>query len=392
MSPAETETREDWAPLEAPDGEALFPLYAELREVCPVAHTSAYGGFWTLSRYAEIEAAARDTATFESRQPFVERPGTPEFIPLSTNGERHAYFRRLLAPYFTPSRIKALEPRVRALVAEHVDPVAAAGEGDMHAALAHPLPARVLCAFLNVPDSEWVAMKELSAAVQAVGGSGPEEQAAVSRLFIEKAAELVAERRRSPLDPAEDMFSGLLVARQNGELLDDETIAAVGWQMIAAGHSTTTRSLTIAIHRLATHQDEQARLREDRSLIPTAVEELLRIGPPLHLLGRTATQDVEVDGVAIPAGELVGLGFAAGNFDEAAFPAATVCDLARKPNRHLTFGIGPHICIGAPLARLELRVVLDELLDRAGSFSLAGEPVPSVGFRSGYERLPIRFG
>jgi cytochrome P450 len=392
VSPAEAATREDWAPLEASDGEALFPLYADLREGCPVAHTSAYGGFWTLSRYAEIEAAARDTATFESRQPFVERPGTPEFIPLSTNGERHTYFRRLLAPYFTPSRIKALEPRVRALVAEHLAPVLATGEGDLHAALAHPLPARVLCAFLNVSDSEWVAMKGLSAAVQAVGGSGPQEQAAVSALFVEKAAELVAERRRSPLDPAEDMFSGLLVARQDGELLDDETIAAVGWQMIAAGHSTTTRSLTVAIHRLATHPDEQARLREDRSLIPTAVEELLRIGPPLHLLGRTATQDVEVEGVVIQAGDLVGLGFAAGNLDEAAFPDASVCDLARKPNRHLTFGIGPHICIGAPLARLELRVVLDELLDRTESFSLAGEPAASVGFKSGYELLPIRFG
>jgi cytochrome P450 len=392
VNPAGTEAREDWAPLGAPDGEALFPLYAELRKGCPVAHTSAHGGFWMLSRYAEIEAAARDAVTFESRQPFVERPGTPEFIPLSTNGERHTYFRRLLAPYFTPNRIKALEPRVRGLVAEHLAPVLAAGGGDLHAALAHPLPARVLCVFLNVPDSEWVAMKELSAAVQAVGGSGPEEQAAVSRLFIEKAAELVAERRRSPLDPAEDMFSGLLVARQDGELLDDETIAAVGWQMIAARHSTTTRSLTVAIHRLATHPEEQARLREDRSLIPTAVEELLRIGPPLHLLGRTATEDVEVEGVVIPAGDLVGLGFAAGNFDEVAFPSASVCDLARKPNRHLTFGIGPHICIGAPLARLELRVVLDELLDRTESFSLAGEPVASVGFRSGYERLPIRFG
>jgi cytochrome P450 len=391
MSPAEPKTREDWAPLEARDGESLFPLYAELRESCPVAHTSAYGGFWTLSRYADIEAAARDTASFESHQPFVERPGTPEFIPLSTNGERHTYFRRLLAPYFTPSRIRSLEPRVRALVAEHLDPVLTAGEGDLHAALAHPLPARVLCAFLNVPDAEWVAMKELSAAVQAVGGSGPEEQAAVSRLFIEKAAELVAERRAAPLDPAEDMFSGLLVAHHDGELLDDETIAAVGWQMISAGHSTTTRSLAVAIHRLATHPDEQARLREDRSLIPAAVEELLRIGPPLHLLGRTVTRDVELDGVALPAGELVGLGFAAGNLDETAFPDATVCDLARKPNRHLTFGIGPHICIGAPLARLELRVVLDELLDRTGSFSLAGEPVPSVGFRSGYELLPIRF-
>ena len=383
-------TREDWNPLAAPTGEELLPVYGELRERCPVAHTSAYGGFWTLSRYADIVEAAKDTSTFESRQPFVERPGTPEFIPLSTNGERHTYFRRLLAPYFTPSRIKALEPRVRGLVAEHVAPVIAAGSGDLHAGLAQPLPARVLCAFLNLPDEEWVAMQELSALVKAAGGGGPEEQAAVSQAFIDKAAELVAERRLAPLDPAEDMFSGLLVATQDGEPLDDDTIAAIGWQMISAGHSTTTRALTVAIHHLATHPDDQARLRGDRSLIPTAVEELLRIGPPLHLLARTATRDVELDGVTLAEGDLVGLGFAAGNFDEDAFPDAAVCDLGRKPNRHLTFGIGPHICIGAPLARLELRLVIDELFDRTDSFELDGVPTPTAGLKSGYGVLPIR--
>jgi cytochrome P450 len=380
----------DWNPLDAPTGEALFPVYEELRGRCPVAHTSAYGGFWTLTRYADVVGAAKDTETFESRQPFVERPGTPEFIPLSTNGERHTYFRRLLAPYFTPARIRALEPRVRELVRQHLEPALAAGSGDLAVELAGPLPARVLCAFLNVPDDEWVALKDLSNRVAGVIGGGPEQQVAVTDAFLEKAKQLVAQRRLAPLNPEEDLFSGLLAAERGGEPLDDSTIAHIGWQMIAAGHSTTTRALTVAIHRLATHAVEQARLRDNRERIPTAVEELLRIGPPLHLLGRHVTRDVERDGVTLHQGDLVGLSFAAANFDEGAFPEAHACDLARKPNRHLTFGIGPHICIGAPLARLELRIALDELLERTSSFSLDGEPVPTAGLKSGYDRLPIR--
>jgi cytochrome P450 len=387
-----TETvHDDWDPLVVSSGDELFPVYDELRETCPVAHTSSYGGFWTLTRYADIAAAARDADTFESRQPFVERPGTPEFIPLSTNGERHRYFRRLLAPYFTPARIRALEPRVRALVAELLDPALAAGSGDLASELAGPLPARVLCAFLNVPDDQWVSMKELSNMVAAVLGRGPEEQAAVTEAFLDKAEELVALRRVAPLDPAEDMFSGLLVAEHNGAPLDDRTIAHIGWQMIAAGHSTTTRAISTAVHHLATHPEDQDRLRHERTLIPTAVEELLRIGPPLHLLARNATAEVERHGVTLREGELVGLAFAAGNFDEEAFPNARECDLARKPNRHLTFGIGPHICIGAPLARLELRLVIEELLTRTSSFSLDGDPVPTAGLKSGYDTLPIRF-
>jgi cytochrome P450 len=383
--------RDDWDPLAASSGDELFPVYDGLRDHCPVARTSAYGGFWTLTRYADIAAAARDTAVFESRQPFVERPGTPEFIPLSTNGERHKYFRRLLAPYFTPTRIRALEPRVRELAGELMDPALAAGSGDLASGLAGPLPARVLCAFLNVPDDQWLSMKELSNMVAGVLGRGPEEQAAVMRAFLDKAEELVALRRVESLDPAEDMFSGLLVAEHDGSQLDDRTIAHIGWQMIAAGHSTTTRAISIAVHHLATHPEDQDRLRRDKTLISTAVEELLRIGPPLHLLARHTTAEVEQHGITLHEGELVGLAFAAGNFDEDAFPNAHECDLGRKPNRHLTFGIGPHICIGAPLARMELRLVVEELLERTSSFSLDGDAVPTAGLKSGYERLPIRF-
>jgi cytochrome P450 len=386
----ESTVRDDWNPLDAGSGEELFPVYEKLRASCPVAHTSAYGGFWTLTRYEDVVAAARDTETFASRQPFVERPGTPEFIPLSSNGERHRHFRRLLAPYFTPARIKALEPRVRELVREHLEPALASGEGDLVAELAGPLPARVLCAFLNVPDAEWVSFRDLSMLVAGVAGRGADQQAAVSQLFIDKAVALVAERRRAPLKPSEDMFSGLLAADYDGSPLDDETIGHIGMQMIAAGHSTTTRALTVAVHHLAVHPDEQARLRADRDSIPTAVEELLRIGPPLHLLGRHLTEEIEKDDVTLGSGELVGLGFAAANFDEEAFPDAKRCDLARKPNRHLTFGIGPHICIGAPLARLELRLVIDELLERTESFELTGIPVPTAGLKSGFSALRVR--
>src|SRR5204863_5696770 len=180
------------------------------------------------------------------------------------------------------------------------------------------------------------------------GGAPPEQQSEVASAFMRKGLELVETRRATPHDPNVDVFARLLV-----EDFDDETIARVGWQIIAAGHSTTTRAITVAIHQLAANPHDQAMLRANPDAIQTAVEELLRIGPPLHQLGRTTGCEVSVDGVTIAAGELVGLNFASGNYDESAFPNAETVDLERKPNRHLTFGIGPHICIGAPLARME---------------------------------------
>ena len=160
--------------------------------------------------------------------------------------------------------------------------------------------------------------------------------------------------------------------------------------MLAAGHSTTSRALSVAIHYLATHPDDQATLRADPDRIPTAVEEFLRIGPPLHLIGRTTAGTTTVCDFRIGPGSLVGLAFASGNFDEDAFTHATTPDITRRPNRHLTFGIGPHICIGAPLARMEMRVVVDELLARTGTITPDGEPTEVGGLRSGYDRLAIR--
>jgi cytochrome P450 len=375
----------EWNSTDGATGDELLGVYETLREACPVAHSDDFGGFWSVFRYGDIAAAAKNPETYLSDQPFVERRGSPPMIPLSLNGERHLYFRKLLAPYFTPARIKLLEPRIRTMVTEHLQPLLTDGEGDFSADFAYPLPARVLCAVLNVPDEEWVQFKELSKAAEEAAGATPAHQQAVAKAFMEKGLELVATRRETPHDPKVDLLTRLLE-----EGLDDETIASIGWQLLAAGHSTTTRALSVAAHHLATHPEDQDALRAEPARIPTAVEELLRIGPPLHHLARTVARDVQLQGCPIPAGELVALSFASGNFDERQFPDAKQIELARSPNRHLTFGIGPHICIGAPVARLELRLTLEELLARTERFELAGQPVSVSGMKSGYSKLPLR--
>jgi cytochrome P450 len=380
----------EWHPDPNDTEPELLAAYAELRESCPVAHSATYGGFTALFRYDDVVAAARDTEAFLSDQPFVERRGSPPFIPLSLNGDEHLFFRKLLARYFTPARLKTLEPRIRAMVVDHLASLLADGEDDLHDALAYPLPPRTLCAFLNVPDEEWVEFKELSKLAETAGGGPPERQEEIAAAFKKKGLELIATRRQTPHDPEIDLFARLLSVERNGKPLDDDTIAHIGWQLIAAGHSTTTRALTVAIHHLATHPDDQDALRADPEAIPTAVEELLRIGPPLHMLGRTTGREVTIDGATLPPGTFIGLNFASGNYDEAAFAGAGRCEISRKPNRHLTFGIGPHICIGAPLARLELRLTLAELLARTTRFELAGEPCRVTGFKSGFTFLPIR--
>ena len=377
-------TKPDWSPTSDASGQALLGVYRRLRRECPVAYSDDFGGFWAIFGYDGIVAAAKDTKTFRSDQPFVERRESPELIPLSLNDERHLYFRKLLAPYFTPARMKSLEPRIRAMLAEHLAPLLR-GKSDFYRDLAYPLPARVLAAFLNVPDNESTAFKELTDLADAASGGTAEQQQKSADAFMEKGLELVATRRRIPHDPAVD-----LLARLVAEGFDDETVAKIGWQLISAGHSTTTRSLTYAAHYLASHPDDQDALRAEPERIPTAVEELLRTGTALHQIGRTAARDVELGGCPVAKGAFVGLVFASGNYDEEQFLDAGRVDLQRKPNRHLAFGVGAHICIGAPLARLELRLVLEELLARTAHFELADEPVPVSGMKTGYVKLPLR--
>jgi cytochrome P450 len=213
---------------------------------------------------------------------------------------------------------------------------------------------------------------------------------AIFGLFARKVVELVAERRTNPLDPQRDLVSGILAAEMEGAPLAEDAIVAIGVQVIAAGYSTTSDAMAGAIYRIATSPEIQARLRRDPALIPAAVEEFLRLEVPLPELGRTAGEDMELHGRAVAAGCPVALNFGAANRDAEEFPHPEACIIDRTPNRHLTFGHGVHKCVGAPFARLELRVALEQLLARTADISLAGRAEPSpAGFSGGFKALPI---
>lgn len=388
---------EDWDPLDPSATPDLMDAYAHLRAECPVAHTARHGGYWTLTRHADVVAAAQNTATFRSEQPFVENPFQERMIPLVLNPPEHGLYRRMLNQYFAPARMQAIEPRIRELVIEHLTPLMENGHGDLVRDLAYPLPARVLCSFLNLPDESWKALKALSNQRQQEIVSNhealhdPNRAAKLDLDFRSYVKEVVARRRMQPLDPARDLISGVITEKIGGEPLSDETVIAIVGQMVAAGHSTTTRALSSAFQFLVTSVEIQSRLRAERGLIESAVEEFLRLAPPLHQLGRTLTRDVTVEGRELSSGDLIALSWASANRDAAAFPNPDECVIDRMPNRHLTFGVGIHKCIGAPLARLELRIALEELVQRTALIAPDASAKPVTGFRSGFDSLPVRF-
>ncbi|HWU09290.1 MAG TPA: cytochrome P450 [Streptomyces sp.] len=391
----------DWEPEQDRGGNARgggsrspqrLAEYDRLRQGCPVAWADDLSGHWTLTRFADVAEAARKPGTFESGEFFIlPIPEGGRQIPITLNPPEHTVFRRMLNRYFTKERMDGLEPLIRSYAREHLAPILRAGGGDVVPALCQVLPARTLAALMNLPDA---ASDELLAQIASFEKMGwdPEKVAPVIfGVFASYIGQLVAERRKQPLDPDLDLISGAMAMELDGAPLPDEDVIGIGTQMIAAGHATSADALGGAIYRLATNPDVQMRLRRQPELIPTAVEEFLRLETPLPELGRRATEDVELHGRTIRAGELVALNYAAANRDPEAFEHPESCIIDRSPNRHLSFGSGMHKCLGAPLARLELRVVLEELLAATTEISLGGATEETPGLiLAGFTTLPIR--
>ncbi|HTX07375.1 MAG TPA: cytochrome P450 [Solirubrobacteraceae bacterium] len=367
-----------------------------------MAHSDRYGGFEMLTRFDDVVRAARDYQRFRSNsRAFVHGPPV-DFVPLSLNPPEQTKYRRRLNRYVSPERMAALEPALHEQVVELLAPLLAKGGGDLAREFAEVLPTRALCMFLHMPRERWDAIQTLQAqmieavlcmaADETISLSGTDEDVstAEAQLFaaLDGAIEhLVELRRAEPLDPEIDMISGLLA----DEEISDDVVAAVAVLMFSAGSDTTYSALTSAVHHLAHDQDDQQRLREDPGLIDSAVEEFLRLYPPLHHLARTVEGEVTIGGELIPDTSLVALNWAAANRDPAAFPDPDICRLDRQPNRHLTFGHGVHKCLGAPLSRLEMRVALQELLDATESFTATEDPIRrNEPFATGYIRLPIQ--
>ena len=384
-----SERPSEWDPTQPETVPERFAQLNETRDRCPVAWNNRHGGEWSLLRYDDIVATALDPETFSNAG--ASRYAKP-LPPLEFDPPEHGNYRRLVAGFFTPKRIQALEVRVRQTAIDLIEPLVAHGGGDLAKDLSYPLPALGLCALLDIPGRRWADIKLWSENTLLRDSDDPAEQAladAGHERILEFGLEMIADRRAHPRDPDEDITAALMAARVDGEAFDDEFIARALRIFISAGHNSTTSALGNALLFLAENPDAQSLLRAEPARIPKAVEEILRWETPVQEMPRWALKDVEIRGRQIKAGERIALFFAAGNRDQEAFPDADTCILDRTPNRHVAFGQGIHTCLGAPMARMEIRVTLELLLARTRSFRLASEATRARFHRMGVTALPV---
>lgn len=385
----------DWEPLDPANNGDPTCVHAHLRNSCPVAWTNEFGGFFALTRYEDIIAATLDTDTFISSQKSTipdsagaERPPRP---PVETDPPLHGFFRDMLNRYFTPDRIRLLEPVIRRAARELLGRCVALGETDAVASFTFLMPIQVQCHFLGLSIEDAPKIKDMANKVIHAGMvSDKVAHKAANDQFYTYIDSVIELRRKSPYDP-DDVISALLHEQIGGRPLAQDEVAAVLRLFLQAGHSTTTNGLGSIIRHLAVTPDNQKRLRDQPSLIPQAIEEILRVWSPVRLAARTTTRDVEIAGRPVPAGSKVAVMWSSANRDEAEFKNPDEVNFDRKPNRHIAFGNGIHRCVGASLARAQLRIALEELLSLTEDFVLIGEPKNSLWTHIGPSMLPVRF-
>ena len=390
MTAPQTETA-DFDPLADDFVDDPHATWARLRTECPVARGARWD-FWALTRYDDIVAASSRPADFTSSQGIVvpKNPVSGRRAPLHFDPPEHPRYRRPLNAVFAEERVPVLEPAMRELASELVADFVAAGGGEFVSEVSSPYAGLVFAEILHLPRDY---ARELNA-------SGERFEHAQAHFDIETAERenlhlyaecrsIVAERKAAPLDPGEDLISALLAVRVDGEPLEDEFVAGSLRQLLIAAHVAPTALLASAVDYLAQNPELQAQLRADPSLIPAALEELLRLFAPNQGFARTATRDVEVRGRTIREGEMAALVLPSANRDPDVFDEPETFVLDRSPNPHLAFGHGPHKCAGAPMARAELRIALEEVLAQTASFERAGEPEMLGWPVYGPETLPL---
>jgi len=380
-----------------------FELYAELRRTSPVCWVDRDGGgFWAVTTHPEVSSIGADPVGFcSSRGILIDEIGTTYDAPptmMHTDPPQHTRYRRLVQPGFKPSMVRLMEAGVTAKARELLDPIQAGEAFDVVPALSIPFPLLVICELLGVDGSQWPRFFEWSEAVIPGESERSEEERGLLQIEMwEYLIGVAEERRRVPAedlvsvlanvgsspqstDGAEDVDGGGGEAAAGDEQLSEAELAMFLIQLLVAGNETTRNLISGGLVALAERPDQWAALRSDRSLIPGAVEEILRWTTPVISFMRTATAPTTIRRQDVAEGDPVLLVYASANRDEAVFGGdADQFRIDRHPNPHVSFGFGPHFCLGAALARLEARVVLNELLDRFQSLAPAGpvERTPS---------------
>ncbi len=382
-------------------------LWTRLRREEPFAYTEVPGRkpFWAVTRYADIVAISRQPRLFANAPRFAVNPDAK---PSDVQGEErhllnmdppeHGAYRRLLSARFTPRALRSSEARILEIARRVVDDVAGDGgerELDFVTDIAAVMPIAVVAEFLGVPESDWPLLFQWTN--QVVGPADPEYQTGASggeTLDRARAAvfdyfgEMLAKRRRQP---TADLTSLLANARVNGAPVPELELLSYCLVLVAAGNETTRNATSGGLRALIEHPEQLARLRADPARLPGAIEEILRWTSPVVHFCRTATGDAEVGDHKVRAGDCLALFYPSANRDESVFAAPFRFRIDRTPNPHLAFGIGEHFCLGAHLARLELRAILTAVLERIDRVELAGTPdrLRSV-IVGGAKHMPIR--
>ena len=377
-APTDPRLTDDFDPTQPETFTSAHEQHAHLRAKCPVAHTSAYRGYWGLFKYQDVLNALRAHDTFvTSVQNVVPKVAfTGRRPPLHFDPPEHTPYRQALNPFFVPAKMQKIEPAVRRIVKELLAPLIAAGGGEVCSDFTRKLPGHVFAEFFNLTVDQGMVIKEASALFNRAVQSGDDALIKETSLRLyDLARGIIAMRKANPLDPAEDVTCGLLVAKDaDGKPLPEDMILGTIRQLIVVGMIAPSVFIPCIMVHLAQDQTLQDQLRADLGLIPAALEEFLRLYTPYRGFARTANKDVVIGGRTIKKDEPIALVYSSANRDESVFPEPDKFILNR-PNisQHIAFGGGPHRCVGMPLARLMLRVVLEELLQSARITGLDGD-------------------
>ena len=401
----------EFDPLSPEQRESPYAVYASARDTAPVFYADRYG-FWVVTRHEDVLAVLKDGETYSSQDALTSSPvdlppevravldeGWPEMpVIIDTDAPLHTRIRGLVTKAFTPRRVADMAPTIEAVATELIDEIAADGSADIVARFAWPLPLTVVGDMLGVPRDDlsrlhewsvhWLRLKQPGATLEQQLGWA-RSTVELQRYFME----LLDERDRQPRD---DLTSALLAAARELEPpLAREAVMGVPLDLVVAGHVTVTRAIGNALVLLLGEPVRAEQLREDPTLVPAAVEEILRLESPAQGLFRVTTRAVTLGDVELPAGARLMVHYGSANRDERVFACPADYDPRRESlSKHLAFGKGVHFCIGAPLARLELCIALPLLLERLPGLRLAGGPLAwePIFFARGLERLDVEWG
>ncbi len=370
----------------------VWNLYREMRNHAAAVYSEAHGGFWSIVRYQDIKEAAKDFKVFSSAGGTTigehTDPNTPPKAPIEYDPPEHTRLRMAMQGPFLLKSTQAFTSGIRSCVIELLEKIASEGKFDIVHDLAEPVPQEVLAKILGF-DKETTVLNR--AHVLAVVNSDFASKPPAWRAFQEFLRVQIRQRQN---DPGDDFFSHLCIDEFDGERFSERDLIAMLAAFALAGHHTAINGISSAVRNLADPAVKKAYL-QDPSLSARIIDETLRLDPPIHLEARTTTETVEVDGVTIPANSKVALIYGSGNHDEREFQDPEIFDFKRPTIHHLSFGHGIHTCVGMHLAKLEMAVVMEEIIKKFPNYRVVGPSIDTgmiYGHHMGWESIPAEVG